>query len=258
MTEHIRDYYDKSLLRDRAVRQGSPVFDTARHIAARAESARRILDVGIGGGEIIGLIRNRASKVIKGIDIAPAAVEQNRNLDIEVRLCNLDRESIPFGAGEFDTCICSEVLEHLIDPLRVLAEINRILSPGGTLLLSTPNITFLPCRIFLLLGHFTDLTDNNFPPMHIRYCTYNILAKLLATTGFAVKERIPTLRAMEYRFPHAKGLLKLLASAWPNLFSCGHLLVCGKTGSPRETKSMFDTWKDIGTSRGLRFIWEQT
>ena len=45
---------------------------------------------------------------------------------------------LPFGAGEFDVCLCTEVLEHVEDDEKGFAELARVIRPGGLLLISTP------------------------------------------------------------------------------------------------------------------------
>lgn len=55
----------------------------------------------------------------------------------------VDLETMPLPVEDetFDTVICCEVLEHMeVDPMFMLAEINRVLRPGGTLILTTPNV----------------------------------------------------------------------------------------------------------------------
>ena len=49
-----------------------------------------------------------------------------------------DAAYIPFKEGCFDAVICSELLEHVLDPLAVLREIHRVVRPGGTLLICVP------------------------------------------------------------------------------------------------------------------------
>jgi SAM-dependent methyltransferase len=63
---------------------------------------------------------------------------------IDVRAFNLDLEfgKLPVADGSYDIVLCCEVLEHMeIDPMHMLSEVNRVLRDGGTLILTTPNIT---------------------------------------------------------------------------------------------------------------------
>lgn len=54
---------------------------------------------------------------------------------------DLETQPIPVKDETFDTVICCEVIEHMeLDPMYMLAEINRVLKPGGTLILTTPNV----------------------------------------------------------------------------------------------------------------------
>ncbi len=61
-------------------------------------------------------------------------------------------DPLPFPAEEFDLVWCSEVIEHVKDPAFTLGEIRRVLKPGGSLLLTTPNSKFWVFRMFRLLG----------------------------------------------------------------------------------------------------------
>lgn len=57
-----------------------------------------------------------------------------------VYIFNFELDEFPFDDSEFDVVLCMEVIEHLIySPTHMLAEAHRVLKPGGTLLLSTPN-----------------------------------------------------------------------------------------------------------------------
>src|SRR6185295_12806745 len=63
--------------------------------------------------------------------------------------------ALPFEAGTFDRTLCLDVLEHLQyeEQPRALAELHRVLRPGGELLVSVPNLAHLQSRIqFLLRG----------------------------------------------------------------------------------------------------------
>jgi SAM-dependent methyltransferase len=72
---------------------------------------------------------------------------------VEARLCNLERDSLPYEDGIFDLVIFTETLEHIPrSPYAILGEIHRVLKRGGTLLFSVPNLCALRNRIKLMLG----------------------------------------------------------------------------------------------------------
>jgi 2-polyprenyl-3-methyl-5-hydroxy-6-metoxy-1,4-benzoquinol methylase len=61
-------------------------------------------------------------------------------------------DGVPFASASFDLVWCSEVLEHLADPRAALAELRRVLRPGGVLLLTTPNSYAWLFRVLALVG----------------------------------------------------------------------------------------------------------
>lgn len=67
-----------------------------------------------------------------GIDL-PSTGYGTRALDVLG-----DAHNLPFGASTFDTVLCTEVLEHVPEPSQVLSEVNRVLKPGGVLILTVP------------------------------------------------------------------------------------------------------------------------
>lgn len=73
--------------------------------------------------------------------------------DVRVSVFDVERERFPHEDDSFDVVLCLEVLEHLaIDPMAMMAEINRVLKPGGTLVLSTPNAVRYRNVVNMLLG----------------------------------------------------------------------------------------------------------
>jgi SAM-dependent methyltransferase len=75
-----------------------------------------------------------------GVEIAQAAVDRARGRHPELRFEFAPLEGpLPLADNAFDAVWASEVIEHVADTARWLSEVRRVLSPGGRLLLTTPN-----------------------------------------------------------------------------------------------------------------------
>ena len=92
----------------------------------------RVLNVG-AGGDIQALVKEYAQKI--GFSVVSADIDPARNPDV---VDDITRSAFP--DGHFDAILIIEVLEHVTDPRRAAAEIQRLLKPGGSLVLSTPFI----------------------------------------------------------------------------------------------------------------------
>jgi SAM-dependent methyltransferase len=88
----------------------------------RYRTDRKVLDVGSGGSSYAVYFPDRLT-----VDIDPL-----RKPDLVA-----DIHALPFADGEFDAVLCTEVLEHVKDPRKAAAELMRVLSRGGMLILTT-------------------------------------------------------------------------------------------------------------------------
>jgi len=175
-----------------------------------------------------------AAKQVYGIDVFTGTVPE-----------------APFADESFDVVTASHYLEHVPNPLEVLATIRRLLKPNGLCLIGTPNVASLNARIF---------RDCWFPlecPRHLYLYSPATIRRLLEKAGFAVDgiafdpgtrglllslryrfgdERIPLSRR---RKPTGLRLLKALARPWAwaaaRLRQSDIMVVCArKAGVPRS------------------------
>ncbi len=114
--------------------------DLARHraayrFAATYPASGRVADLGCGTGYGADALAAAGQRVV-GLDRARPAVRARRG---GARFVCGELERLPFAAGRFDRVTSFQVVEHFADPTDHLAEIVRILRPGGLALLSTPN-----------------------------------------------------------------------------------------------------------------------
>lgn len=98
---------------------------------------RRILDAGCGSGPLFAALRDRGAAVT-GVDASAGMVELARRrlgADADLRVADL-RDPLPFADGAFDDVLASLVLHYLEDWGPTLAEMRRVLRPGGRLIVS--------------------------------------------------------------------------------------------------------------------------
>ncbi len=103
---------------------------------------KNILDVGCGMGGLLTAMLLRGYNV-SGLDFNPDYCEITKLRAAKYGFSPLVLEGVleqlPFAGSSFDVVICSDVLEHVQNPIKSLEEINRVLKPGGKLLLTITN-----------------------------------------------------------------------------------------------------------------------
>lgn len=117
--------------------------------AARIPNGARVLDAGAGRAPYRSLFHHCDYKA-QDFGQEPATIGEYTALDFEC-----DITSIPVGDGSFDVVLCSEVLEHLYEPLKAVREFARILAPNGLLLLTAPLGSSLHQEPYHYYGGFT-------------------------------------------------------------------------------------------------------
>ena len=134
-THDIDDYYGRSNLAVRFI-EGRRLRLIRRLVTARAH--HRILEVGCGGGHVLRLFPDSE---LTGVDVSGVMLEKaKRNLaGLNATLLKGELANHSFADQSFDAIICTEVLEHVVDPEAVLGEMKRLLRPSGGLVVTFPN-----------------------------------------------------------------------------------------------------------------------
>jgi SAM-dependent methyltransferase len=103
-------------------------------------AGKRVADLGSGEGYGVSMLASRASEAV-GVDLAPEAIYHARNTYRRPNLSFLYMDIYKLGLADdsFDVVCSLQVLEHLHSPERFMGEARRILRPGGTCLITTPN-----------------------------------------------------------------------------------------------------------------------
>jgi 2-polyprenyl-3-methyl-5-hydroxy-6-metoxy-1,4-benzoquinol methylase len=146
---------------------------------------RRLLDVGAADG-LLSRQLTACGWRVTAIEGDPALAQVGARYCERMITLNLDRE-IPVGEGPFDVIVYGDVLEHLVDPLRVLVELDRGLGPGGFVIISVPNIAHLWIRLLLLVGRFDYLDRGILDHSHLRFFTERSMRAMLADAGLSIE-----------------------------------------------------------------------
>lgn len=117
-------------------------YERPELLALVSESARRVLDVGCGSGALGAALKRRLPDCeVSGLEYVQEAVDEAaQRLDRAIRVdLNSDFE-LPLPPGYFDTIICGDVLEHLLDPEASLRRLLPYLHENGAVVSSIPNV----------------------------------------------------------------------------------------------------------------------
>ncbi len=139
----------------------------------------RVLDIGCGRGLLLSAFRRRGWEV-QGTELSESAARYAREVArVPVEIGRV--EDLGFPDNSFGAVTLWHVLEHIHDPRVVLAEVNRILKPGGVLLVGVPNFSGFEARVFRDKWFHLDV------PRHITHLTQPMLRQALAENGFVAK-----------------------------------------------------------------------
>ncbi|MGW6690847.1 methyltransferase domain-containing protein [Streptomyces sp. NPDC054961] len=179
-------------------------------------AGRRVLDAGCGSGPLTAALRDRGA-VVTGIDASARMVAlAGRRLGADADLHVVDlRDRLPFADGAFDDVVASLVLHYLEDWGPTLAELRRVLKPGGRLIASVDHpfvaYTFQDPRpdYFATTSYAFDWTLGGQPvPMRFWRRSLKAMTDAFTTAGFrlsVISEPQPDPAARELfpdAFPH--------------------------------------------------------
>ena len=116
-----------------------------RYIRKHVIKRSVILEVGCGPGFFLKRIEN--DFVTYGLDVSESAILEAKERAPKSKLFTGTAESLPFNDGQIDCVIAFDVIEHLERPEAFLKEAARVLTKGGILIISTPNITSFGARV---------------------------------------------------------------------------------------------------------------
>jgi len=160
------------------------------------------LDLGSGTGSLIRRVQQEYDVQSSACDYTDKFMECD---GIHVDVVDLNEGSLPYEDDSFDLVTFTEVAEHLENYRAIIREVNRVLKPGGVLIMTTPNVLNMKSRLRFLTTGFWSM----FGPLHVGETSiestgghitpipYPYLAHALMNAGF----EMPVLSTDKFQFP---------------------------------------------------------
>lgn len=170
-----------------AIGRPAKYYDQSRpEVAALVPAqARRVLEVGCAEGQLGRSLRDRGHHVT-GIELVPDVAARARLWLDHVETADVEADGFPFPPESFDVIIFADVLEHLIDPWRVLRETAGLLAEGGCVVASIPNVQNLDVLLRLARGRWDYRERGILDVGHLRFFTLASIRTLFAQAGLGL------------------------------------------------------------------------
>jgi 2-polyprenyl-3-methyl-5-hydroxy-6-metoxy-1,4-benzoquinol methylase len=152
-----------------------------------------VLDVGCGAGGVGRSLRAAGAERLEGVEVHPEVAEEAREVYDLVHVGDV-AELLEEGriAGPFDTLVLYDVLEHLVDPARVLRALHGVATPDARIHVSVPNARHWSLlRDLVLRGTFGYTEWGHRDASHLRWFTRRDMESLLERDGWGVVESSP-------------------------------------------------------------------
>jgi ubiquinone/menaquinone biosynthesis C-methylase UbiE len=152
-----------------------------------APEGYRFLDVGVGGMGATTIEAARLGAEAWGVDLSPVAVEKSRAVAAQtldgasLARCHFDQgaaEQLPYPDASFDGVSCIALLEHVVDDRRAMAEILRVLKPGGRAFLAVPHEYAKTPWALAVLYRYSDWLES-----HLRHYSRADLLEAMRSLG---------------------------------------------------------------------------
>lgn len=166
------------------------IADVLKEIPRRA----KVADLGCHTGRYMEVFAKVPGvEAVEGFDIADRALESVRAKGFKGHIWNAEKDKCPVEDGRFDVIIAGDIIEHVIDTEFFLAEMKRILKPGGRIILTTPNLFYWLSRIKFLFARapwaypgvsYQFKSDPNMISEHIRLYGFDEWQGFFEARGF--------------------------------------------------------------------------
>lgn len=169
----------------------SPNTSFSKIFSLIPSNSKNILDIGCASGYLGKYIKSKYKSIpITGLDNNKEDIKiAKKNLD-EALIFNLESDIFPerFKKNKFDVVILADILEHLINPEKLLQNLHQIITSNSTLIISIPNIVH-QSTIINLINRKWEYTDTGIlDKTHLKFFSRQSICQLLKQNGFVIEK----------------------------------------------------------------------
>jgi len=146
----------------------------------------KVLDIGCNDGKI----RNYLIKPnYFGVDLDKKFIERLKAEGFHAQFADLNKDEIPFKKERFDYVLLLDIVEHVVDPRRLISAAEKLLNPNGKIIITLPNDYHLINKIRFLFNK--PLTEDVFCPYgHLHYFPIKLGEKFLISNNLKLIKKI--------------------------------------------------------------------
>lgn len=180
------DYYDQGIEKN-LLQKLWHTHKLTQVLKLLPKNSRRILDIGCSSAVLTSEIAKiRPQSRITGLDSYKNAIDFARSKYPHIDFVVADAHKLPFKNRTFDLIICTETLEHVIDPKKVLSEMIRVLEKDGQAIISMDTGS----QLFRIIWYFWTKTKGKvWQNAHLHEFNARILEDLIKESGFKIKKK---------------------------------------------------------------------
>jgi SAM-dependent methyltransferase len=153
--------------------------------------AKHILEVGCAAGMTGRRLRELGFREVVGVEILEEVAQKAVPFYERVIVGDVEKTELPYEEGYFDCILYGDVLEHLVDPWKVLRVHNRFLKPGGAIICSIPNVRhYKHMKKLLVRGEWEYCEAGILDRGHLRFFTVKSIEAMVEEGGFEITRMI--------------------------------------------------------------------
>jgi 2-polyprenyl-3-methyl-5-hydroxy-6-metoxy-1,4-benzoquinol methylase len=153
---------------------------------------KNILDIGCGSGAIEEMADFENHSFI-GVDYVGPQRNKDKFKDFIIRDLDYGLPISKLKGQRFDYILLLDILEHLVNPTKILQDVHQIIGPDTKVIISVPNIANIYVRFSLLFGRFEYTNRGILDKTHLRFFTRASLKRWVEDNDFVIKKQLYTI-----------------------------------------------------------------